>query len=194
MFVFSRFQAIPKIFSSGLDITEMCGKSMEHYAEFWRAVQEMWLQLYGSNMVTVAAVNVRLLDPPSYLLRAVCHLLRLVCTTWAGTAKKSGLSVLKQVQGCICCHVWVKLVSIGSVCWGVGRYGRVGCCRLHVSLQVLLRYSSVSAAVESLHGTRVLPMGTDVPLAVFCAAGARPCPKNSTGSVLQAGGGPGGGL
>ncbi|XP_062444063.1 enoyl-CoA delta isomerase 1, mitochondrial [Rhea pennata] len=49
--------AIPKIFSSGLDITEMCGKSTEHYAEFWRAVQEMWLRLYGSNMVTVAAVN-----------------------------------------------------------------------------------------------------------------------------------------
>lgn len=64
-FVFSRFQAVPKIFSSGLDITEMCGKSTEHYAEFWRAVQEMWLRLYGSNMVTVAAVNVRPSDPPS---------------------------------------------------------------------------------------------------------------------------------
>ncbi|XP_041318551.1 enoyl-CoA delta isomerase 1, mitochondrial isoform X2 [Pyrgilauda ruficollis] len=32
--------AVPKIFSSGLDITEMCGKSTEHYTEFWRAVQE----------------------------------------------------------------------------------------------------------------------------------------------------------
>ncbi|NWU65639.1 ECI1 isomerase, partial [Pterocles burchelli] len=49
--------AVPKIFSSGLDITEMCGKSAEHYTEFWRAVQELWLRLYGSNMVTVAAVN-----------------------------------------------------------------------------------------------------------------------------------------
>ncbi|NWI60291.1 ECI1 isomerase, partial [Calyptomena viridis] len=49
--------AVPKIFSSGLDIMEMCGKSVEHYAEFWRAVQEMWLRLYGSSMVTVAAVN-----------------------------------------------------------------------------------------------------------------------------------------
>ncbi|NXL96743.1 ECI1 isomerase, partial [Tyrannus savana] len=49
--------AIPKIFSSGLDIMEMCGKNVEHYGEFWRAVQEMWLRLYGSNMVTVAAVN-----------------------------------------------------------------------------------------------------------------------------------------
>lgn len=49
--------AIPKIFSSGLDITEMCGKSTEHYTEFWRAVQEMWLRLYSSNMVTLAVVN-----------------------------------------------------------------------------------------------------------------------------------------
>ncbi|KFV39195.1 hypothetical protein N341_08880, partial [Tyto alba] len=49
--------AIPNIFSSGLDITEMCGKSMEHYAEFWRAVQETWLRVYSSNMVTVAVVN-----------------------------------------------------------------------------------------------------------------------------------------
>ncbi|NXM72119.1 ECI1 isomerase, partial [Serilophus lunatus] len=49
--------AVPKIFSSGLDIMEMYGKSTEHYAEFWRAVQELWLRLYSSNMVTVAAIN-----------------------------------------------------------------------------------------------------------------------------------------
>ncbi|KAM8798348.1 enoyl-CoA delta isomerase 1, mitochondrial [Eudromia elegans] len=49
--------AIPNVFSSGLDITDMCGKSTEHYAAFWRAVQRMWLGLYGSNMVTIAAIN-----------------------------------------------------------------------------------------------------------------------------------------
>ncbi|XP_065588494.1 enoyl-CoA delta isomerase 1, mitochondrial [Cyrtonyx montezumae] len=49
--------AVPRIFSAGLDITEMCGKSTEHYAEFWRAVQEMWLRMYGSSMATVAAIN-----------------------------------------------------------------------------------------------------------------------------------------
>ncbi|NXI44967.1 ECI1 isomerase, partial [Galbula dea] len=49
--------AVPKIFSSGLDITEMCGKSTEHYGQFWRAVQEMWLRVYGSSMATVAAIN-----------------------------------------------------------------------------------------------------------------------------------------
>lgn len=47
----------PKVFSAGLDIMEMYGKSPEHAGEFWRAVQEMWLKLYGSNMVTIAAVN-----------------------------------------------------------------------------------------------------------------------------------------
>lgn len=49
--------ALPRVFSAGLDITEMCGKSAEHYAAFWRAVQEFWLKLYASNMVTIAAIN-----------------------------------------------------------------------------------------------------------------------------------------
>lgn len=49
--------ASPKIFSAGLDITEMCDKGEEHYAAFWRAVQEMWLKLYVSKMVTIAAIN-----------------------------------------------------------------------------------------------------------------------------------------
>lgn len=50
-------------------------------------------------------------------------------------------------------------------------------------LQVLLGYSSISAAVESLHSTHVLPMGAEVPLAVFCATRAIPCSKNSAGSL-----------
>lgn len=49
--------SIPNIFSAGLDITEMCGKSPEHTGEFWRSVQEMWLKLYGSSLVTIAAIN-----------------------------------------------------------------------------------------------------------------------------------------
>ncbi|CAG02069.1 unnamed protein product [Tetraodon nigroviridis] len=47
----------PKVFSAGLDIMEMYGKSPEHCGEFWRAVQEIWLKLYGSNMVVIAAIN-----------------------------------------------------------------------------------------------------------------------------------------
>ncbi|XP_059204551.1 enoyl-CoA delta isomerase 1, mitochondrial [Centropristis striata] len=49
--------SLPKVFSAGLDIMEMYGKSPERCGEFWRAVQEMWLKLYSSNMVTIAAIN-----------------------------------------------------------------------------------------------------------------------------------------
>uniref|UniRef100_A0A8D0BIS2 Enoyl-CoA delta isomerase 1, mitochondrial n=1 Tax=Salvator merianae TaxID=96440 RepID=A0A8D0BIS2_SALMN len=49
--------AVPQIFSAGLDITEMCGKNEAHYSEFWKAVQEMWITLYNSSLVTIAAVN-----------------------------------------------------------------------------------------------------------------------------------------
>ncbi|PNJ17016.1 ECI1 isoform 4 [Pongo abelii] len=47
----------PGVFSAGLDLTEMCGKSPAHYAEYWKAVQEMWLRLYQSNLVLVSAIN-----------------------------------------------------------------------------------------------------------------------------------------
>uniref|UniRef100_A0A3P8YBT0 Enoyl-CoA delta isomerase 1, mitochondrial n=1 Tax=Esox lucius TaxID=8010 RepID=A0A3P8YBT0_ESOLU len=48
---------LPKVFSAGLDIMEMYGKSPERCGEFWKAVQEMWLKVYGSDMVTIAAIN-----------------------------------------------------------------------------------------------------------------------------------------
>lgn len=47
----------PKVFSAGLDILEMYGKSPESCGEFWRAVQEMWLKMYSSNLATIAAIN-----------------------------------------------------------------------------------------------------------------------------------------
>lgn len=49
--------SLPKVFSAGLDILEFYGTSPEHCGEFWRAVQEMWLKVYKSNMVTIAAIN-----------------------------------------------------------------------------------------------------------------------------------------
>ncbi|XP_037013140.2 enoyl-CoA delta isomerase 1, mitochondrial [Artibeus jamaicensis] len=47
----------PGIFSAGLDLTEMCGKNPAHYAEYWKAVQELWLRLYLSNLLLIAAIN-----------------------------------------------------------------------------------------------------------------------------------------
>lgn len=77
VFVFVRFvcfasiQSQPKVFSAGLDIMEMYGKSPEHCGEFWKAVQEMWLKLYSSNMVTIAAINVRIKRNPHLHLHSV---------------------------------------------------------------------------------------------------------------------------
>ncbi|XP_032000977.1 enoyl-CoA delta isomerase 1, mitochondrial isoform X3 [Hylobates moloch] len=47
----------PGVFSAGLDLTEICGRSPAHYAEYWKAVQELWLRLYQSNLVLVSAIN-----------------------------------------------------------------------------------------------------------------------------------------
>lgn len=59
-----------KVFSAGLDILEMFQKSPEHCAEFWKSVQEMWLKLYGSNKVTIAAINGS--SPAGGCLMAMC--------------------------------------------------------------------------------------------------------------------------
>ncbi|XP_032123976.1 enoyl-CoA delta isomerase 1, mitochondrial [Sapajus apella] len=47
----------PGVFSAGLDLKEMCGRSPAHYAEYWKAVQELWLQFYQSSLVLVTAIN-----------------------------------------------------------------------------------------------------------------------------------------
>ncbi|KAK1344710.1 hypothetical protein QTO34_013408 [Cnephaeus nilssonii] len=47
----------PGVFSAGLDLREMCGRNPAHYAEYWKAVQELWLRLYLSNLVLISAIN-----------------------------------------------------------------------------------------------------------------------------------------
>ncbi|OBS80620.1 hypothetical protein A6R68_21178 [Neotoma lepida] len=47
----------PGVFSAGLNLMEMYGRNPAHYAEYWKAVQELWLRLYLSNLIVVAAIN-----------------------------------------------------------------------------------------------------------------------------------------
>ncbi|XP_031554485.1 enoyl-CoA delta isomerase 1, mitochondrial-like [Actinia tenebrosa] len=50
--------SLPKVFSAGLDlIKEMHNPDPKRLAVFWRGFQEMWLQLYGSRLATIAVVN-----------------------------------------------------------------------------------------------------------------------------------------
>ncbi|XP_069876128.1 enoyl-CoA delta isomerase 1, mitochondrial-like isoform X2 [Dipodomys merriami] len=60
----------PGIFSAGLDLREMYGRNPAHYAEYWRAVQELWLRLYLSNMVVISAINGA--SPAGGCLMALC--------------------------------------------------------------------------------------------------------------------------
>uniref|UniRef100_A0A7N5JXY0 Enoyl-CoA delta isomerase 1, mitochondrial n=1 Tax=Ailuropoda melanoleuca TaxID=9646 RepID=A0A7N5JXY0_AILME len=50
-------QDCPGIFSAGLDLLEMYGRDPAHYAEYWKAVQELWLRVYLSSLVVISAIN-----------------------------------------------------------------------------------------------------------------------------------------
>lgn len=52
--------SVPKIFSAGLDIMEMYKPDLKRCTDFWHALQDLWLTLYGSSIPTVAAINVTL--------------------------------------------------------------------------------------------------------------------------------------
>lgn len=62
--------AVPNIFSGGIDILEIYQAKPERLAKYWRALQEMWLQLYGSRLITFAAVNGH--APAGGCLMAMC--------------------------------------------------------------------------------------------------------------------------
>jgi len=48
---------LPGIFSAGLDILEMYQPKEERLREFWRALQNFFMKLYGSRLTTIAAIN-----------------------------------------------------------------------------------------------------------------------------------------
>ena len=48
---------IPNIFSAGLDIMEIYQIKADRGKQFWNAVQEFWIKLYGSDKIYIAAIN-----------------------------------------------------------------------------------------------------------------------------------------
>ena len=49
---------LANIFSAGLDILEMYQIKADRGRQFWNALQEFWIKLYGSSKVYIAAINV----------------------------------------------------------------------------------------------------------------------------------------
>ena len=49
---------LPTVFSAGLDIMEMYKPDLKRCTDFWHALQDLWLTLYGLGIPTAAAINV----------------------------------------------------------------------------------------------------------------------------------------
>lgn len=49
--------SVPNIFSSGLDLSELCQTTPEQLKLFWKQVCDMWFSVYSSKLPTVAAIN-----------------------------------------------------------------------------------------------------------------------------------------
>jgi 3,2-trans-enoyl-CoA isomerase len=47
----------PKIFSAGLDLMELHNPSLERLVEFWSSFQQLYLDLYGSRLACIAAME-----------------------------------------------------------------------------------------------------------------------------------------
>lgn len=47
----------PAIFSAGLDINELISPSDERLPKFWNSLQQVYIDLYGSRLATVAAIQ-----------------------------------------------------------------------------------------------------------------------------------------
>ncbi|XP_045214895.1 enoyl-CoA delta isomerase 1, mitochondrial-like [Mercenaria mercenaria] len=59
-----------KIFCAGLDIMEMYNPQRDRLTEFWRMLQNVWINLYNSRLITIAAINGH--SPAGGCLLATC--------------------------------------------------------------------------------------------------------------------------
>mmetsp|Transcript_20795 Transcript_20795/g.35708 ORF Transcript_20795/g.35708 Transcript_20795/m.35708 type:complete len:336 (-) Transcript_20795:1334-2341(-) len=47
----------PTIFSAGLDVSELVSPDMDRLPQFWNSLQQIYIDLYGSRLATVAAIR-----------------------------------------------------------------------------------------------------------------------------------------
>jgi 3,2-trans-enoyl-CoA isomerase len=49
--------SLSSVFSAGLDLTELYEPDPVRFPEFWKSFQQLYLDLYGSRLATIAAIN-----------------------------------------------------------------------------------------------------------------------------------------
>ncbi|XP_052816265.1 enoyl-CoA delta isomerase 1, mitochondrial-like [Mya arenaria] len=81
-----------KIFSAGLDIMEMYNPQPDRLAEFWRTLQQMWINLYGSRLATVAAINGH--SPAGGCLMALCCDYRIMASGYTIGLNETQLGII----------------------------------------------------------------------------------------------------
>lgn len=69
----------PKIFSAGLDITEMHQPNPTRVREFWNSFQQLYLDLYGSRLACIAAMEGH--APAAGCMLALCCDYRIMAST-----------------------------------------------------------------------------------------------------------------
>eukprot|EP00735_Rhodelphis_limneticus_P003554 TRINITY_DN1503_c0_g1::TRINITY_DN1503_c0_g1_i1::g.28180::m.28180 TRINITY_DN1503_c0_g1::TRINITY_DN1503_c0_g1_i1::g.28180 ORF type:complete len:295 (-),score=86.31,sp/P42125/ECI1_MOUSE/44.44/2e-70,ECH/PF00378.15/5.4e-51 TRINITY_DN1503_c0_g1_i1:659-1543(-) len=61
---------MPSVFSAGLDINELYKTTPERVVAFWGTLQDVWLELFGSRLATIAAIQGH--APAGGCLLAIC--------------------------------------------------------------------------------------------------------------------------
>ena len=57
---FNEIKSISNVFTGGLDILEMYECEANRLGKLWTGVQDLWIKLYGSKKIYIAAINVLL--------------------------------------------------------------------------------------------------------------------------------------
>jgi len=83
----------PKIFSAGLDINEMYQPDKQRLVEFWSAFQQVYLDLYGSRLACIAAMEGH--APAAGCMLALCCDYRIMAQSSETTKPTIGLNETK---------------------------------------------------------------------------------------------------
>lgn len=101
----------PSIFSAGLDLTEMHEPDSDRLSEFWTSFQNLYVDLYGTRLATVAAIEGH--APAAGCMLALSCDYRIMAGVGGGG--KSGTIGLNETKVGIVAPTWLGQMMIDTV-------------------------------------------------------------------------------
>ncbi len=95
--------SLPGIFSAGLDLNDLHGVSRDHLKTFWRTIQNLWLQIYSSKLITLACIDGHCLAAGTIIAAA--------CDYRIGTEGKYSMGVTAAKIGLIAPPWFLEMLS-----------------------------------------------------------------------------------